>query len=273
MNENYTKVATVNSNPNYISKSEPFYYGNQMKSWANVPMSYAQDIAIENYFSQVLELPLDRIIYASNEYCFRERTRKNKGELNLPFFNYYRKGFEPTDRPWFNNYANKFGMLDTYNKFTSALGGKIKLYPITMNYEGTVFYAQDKDNLYAVNKLLYESSNETKIYPQIETNDGTIIKNIGIVDFNIDYMPNYQESDWLEQNRIWSIGVDFSVQTFMIGEFDGNPNNLHVAKKVVLEFFTAKKFDYSDYNNSEQLQWVLKEYFDGTSYIDLPLDN
>ena len=74
-------------------------------------------------------------------------------------------------------------------------------------------------------------------------------------------------------NRIWSIGVDFSVQTFMIGEFDGNPNNLHVAKEVVLEFFTAKKIDYSDYNNSEQLQWILKEYFDGTSYIDLPLDN
>ena len=84
MNDN---IATTNQNSHYMTKSQPFYYGEQMKHWASTPMSYALDIAIENYFCQTLEFPLDRIIYASNEYCFRERTRKKEGDLNLPFLN------------------------------------------------------------------------------------------------------------------------------------------------------------------------------------------
>ena len=59
-------VATTTSNSHYITKSQPFYYGEQFKSWANTPMSYALDIAIENYIADVLEFSLDRIIYASN---------------------------------------------------------------------------------------------------------------------------------------------------------------------------------------------------------------
>jgi hypothetical protein len=124
-----------------------------------------------------------------------------------------------------------------------------------------VFFGQNKDCEYAMNKLLFENSNETIVYPELETNNGDIIKNIGVVGFDLEYNPNYQESDWLEQNRIWSIGINFSVNTFMIGTFDTNPNNLHVAKKVLLQFFSAKKLDYNNYMNSEQMEMLLVEYF------------
>lgn len=262
-------IATTNQNSQYMTKSSPFYYGEQMKSWANTPMSYALDIAIEKHFCETLEFPLNRIIYASNEYCFRERTRKNDGDLNLPFFNYYRTSYNDSERPWFNDYSNRFGLIDRQNKFTSLLGGRLRIYPITIGYEGTVFFAQNKDCEYAMNKLLFNKSNETIIKPQLETNNGDIVENIGIVDFNLDYNPNYQESDWLEQNRIWSIGVDFEVTTIMIGDFNplpdrdanGNPMPLHVAKNVLLEFFSAKKLDYENYMNSEQMEMLLSEYF------------
>ena len=37
---------------------------------------------------------------------------------------------------------------------------------------------------------------------------------------------------------------------------------LHVAKNVLLEFFSAKKLDYNNYMNSEQMEWILTKYFD-----------
>ena len=259
MEEN--NIATVNPNPHYFTKPTSFYYGEQMKNWANTPMSYALDIAIEKHLSDTLEFTLDRIIYASNEYCFRERTRKNEGELNLPFMNYYRIGYEESDKPWKNDYSNRFGIIDRENKFTSKMGGKMRIYPIKINYEGTAFFAQNKDCEYAMNKLLFDASNETVVNPLLETNKGDTIKNIGIIDFDVEYNPTYQESDWLEQNRIWTIGIDFSVDTFMIGKFDTNPDNLHVAKEVLLEFFSAKKLDYNDPMNSEQINMILSEYF------------
>ena len=114
---------------------------------------------------------------------------------------------------------------------------------------------------YAMNKLLLDASNETNIEPQLETNNGDIIKNAGLVNFDLEYNPTYQESDWLEQNRIWTIGIDFSVTTFMIGNFDTNPDNLHVAKSVLLEFFSAKKLNYENYMDSEQMEMLLVEYF------------
>lgn len=258
-------TSTTNPNPHFMTKPQPFYYGEQMKSWANTPMSYAMDIAIENHFSDVLEFPLDRIIYASNEYCFRERTRTNGGELNLPFLNYYRIGFEDAERPWKNDYSNRFGLIDRENKFTSILGGKMRIYPITISYEGTAFFAQNKDCEYAMNKLLFDNSNETIVKPQVETNDGDIITNAGLMNFDIEYNPTYQESDWLEQNRIWTIGIDFTITTYMIGNFDTNPDNLHVAKSVLLEFFTAKKLNYENYKDSEQMEMFLTEYFGETN--------
>lgn len=258
-------TSTTNPNPHFMTKPRPFYYGEQMKSWANTPMSYAMDIAIENHLAKTLEFPLDRIIYASNEYCFRERTRTNKGELNLPFLNYYRIGFDESSRPWKNDYSNRFGLIDRNNKFTSLMGGKMRIYPIDINYEATVFFAQNKDCEYAMNKLLFEDSNETVLNPQIETNDGDIIKNVAIFNSEPEYNPTYQESDWLEQNRIWTIGIDFTITTYMIGNFDTNPDNLHVAKSVLLEFFTAKKLNYENYKDSEQMEMFLTEYFGETN--------
>lgn len=257
-----SSVATINPNPHFITKSEPFYYGNQFKNWSDTPIVYALDIAVENWFSSVLKFPLDRIIYASNDYCFRERTRKNNGNLNLPFFNYHKTNYDISDKLWFNDWSNRFGLHDINNQFTSAMGGKMKVYPITIEYEGNAFFAQNKDCEYAMNKLLYNASNETIINPLLETSDGTILKNAGVLNLDLEYNPSYNENDWLEMNRIHTIGINFSVRTFMIGQFDTNADNLHVAKKSMLQFFSAKSLNYEEPLSSPQLIMLLSEYFE-----------
>lgn len=266
MSDNISKnTATTTPNPHYITNPTSFYYGNQMKKWASTPIAYSVDIALENYMGETLEFPLDRIIYASNEYCFRERTRTNNGELNLPFMNYYRIGYDYTDKLWFNDYSNRFGLHDAENKFTSLLGGRMKVYPVTIEYESTVFFAQNKDCEYAMNKLMYASSNETIITPRLETNNGDIIKNAGVLGLDIEYNPMYQENDWLIQNRIWTIGLGITLRTFMIGEFDTVGDNqftsLQVCKSVVLDFFSAKKLNYQNPMDSEQIEKLLSVYF------------
>jgi site-specific DNA-cytosine methylase len=44
---------------------------------------------------------------------------------------------------------------------------------------------------------------------------------------------------------------------------NGNPMKLKVAKNVLLEFFSAKKLDYNNYMNSEQMEMLLSKYFNG----------
>lgn len=259
--ENNVTYATTNPNSHYITNSSSFYYGNQMNHWSAVPISYSVDIAVEYLFSEVLEFPLDRIIYASNDYCFRERTRVNKGELNLPFMNYYRTGYDYSSRRWFNDFSNRFWLQDSQNERTTLMGGKMKIYPIEIQYEGTVFFAQNKDCEYAMNKLLYVNSNETIITPKLEFGDGNILENAGVFNLDVDYNPEYQENEWLEKNRIWTIGLEFSVRTFMIGQFDRNPDNLRIAKSVLLEFFSAKKINYESPMDSPQLEMLLSTYF------------
>lgn len=233
-----------------------------MNHWASTPIAYSTDIALEFCMASILEFPLDRIIYASNEYCFRERTRKNGGELNLPFMNYYRTDYDTSDKLWFNDFQNRFWLYDSNNEFTSKMGGRMKVYPVNIVYEGNVFFAQNKDCEYAMNKLMYVASNETIITPQLETNSGDIIQNAGVLGLDIEYNPTYQEADWLEQNRIWSIGLGITLRTFMIGQFDTNPDNLHVCKKAVLEFFSAKKLNYENPMDSEEIEMLLSEYFE-----------
>lgn len=268
---NINTTATTNPNPHYITNQSSYYYGDELKHWSNTPISYSVDIALENHFSELLNFPLDRIIYASNEYCFRKRSEKNNGNLNLPFLNYYRKTYDDSDKLWFNDYSNRFGIIDYENKFTSKLGGKLKVYPINIEYEGTVFFSQNKDCEYATNKLLYDSSNETIITPELETSNGDILLNAGVLNLNVDYMPNFQETDWLEQNHMFSIGLDFSVRTFMIGDFDTNPTHAHidgnplglkVAKSIMLTFISAKKLNHDNLLESKKMETLISEYFE-----------
>ena len=253
----------TNINNNIKIPSKSFYYKDNFENdWDSQPCAYALDLEIENYFSNLLRFPLDRIIYASNDFTFKERTKKNDGQLNLPYMNYYRIGYSDVDRKWWNNYANAFGLMDiggkTYYKDTKCL---IRLVPIKIEYESTIFFSQQKDCEYAYSRILLENSNETLIYPKLnikgETEeDDVILKNIAIQNMDLEFNPTYNESDWLVNNKIWTISMDLSYDTFLVY---ASSEEIYIAKDVLVKFLFSKNLIKS--NNESNLENVLDDYF------------
>lgn len=214
-----------------------FYYGDDFEKQINQIMDYALDIAFENYISDVLNFPLNRIIYSSNEFCFREREKKCNGQLDIPFMNYYKTGFTETDRRWFKNQSNLRYILDSEN-IEKYLGNNFRVTPVKCEYESTIFFSQHKDCEYAYKKLLFESSNEAIIpYSIIIKDKDTEIKNTAILYLDLDFNPTYNESDWLEENKIYTIDMNFSLDTFIIM---GRNDNISIAKEVLGQFICAK---------------------------------
>lgn len=241
-----------------IPNSSLFYSKEFNENWVNdKTYVYALDIEFENYIKDVLNFPLTRIIYAQNAYTFYERERKNDGLLNLPYLNYYRTGYSEADRPWFNNWANRLYPLSNDEQI-HALGQKIKIFPIKVEYEATCFFSQQKDMEYAYTQLMFEASNETIIYPIVETTNGDTVKNIGIVSFDLEYNPNFEEFDYLEKNKIFSIGMDFNIDTFM---YVGDTSNITLAKEIVEEFVSAKELNKDDIDKSKGKDYIYS-YFE-----------
>lgn len=253
-------MENTNINNNIKLPNSSFYYKDDFKKWYNTPCLYAMDISLEKHFCDLLKFPLDRIIYASNNICFREREKKNNGQLNLPFMNYYRTGYSDPDRSWWNNYANSHALMNINNEgYYSKLGTQLRLVPIKAEYEATVFFNQRKDCEHAYHEIALDESNETIIKSELESStldengEPNILGLEGILNFDLEFNPTFDESDWLQQNNIWSIQINFDIDTFMIY---GSGDDFHIAEEVALEFIASKnREDLSKHNG-------LVEYFE-----------
>ena len=190
INNTITPQEKTNIQNDIKISNDSYYYQKEFEDDFNQIMVYSMDIYLEKYFSEVLNFPLDRIIYASNEYCFRERGRKNGGELNIPFMNYYRTNYSETDRPWFKNQSNLRHILGS-EEVVKELGRNFRCTPIKCDYEGTIFFSQNKDVEYACNQLLFEKSNETIIPYSIIINNKVQLNNTAIFSVDIDFNQNY----------------------------------------------------------------------------------
>lgn len=209
---------------------------------------YALDLSLESNFSNMLFYgDQSRVVYASNEYCFRKRTSMDsEGLLDIPFINYYLKSMSPdTERFLWKNSTNVQMLLD--NGYASVLGYGIKIVPIHLEYEATAWFSQDKDLQYATSKLLFQNTNETILYGELTSSNGTIIKNPAFLSYSFDFKPTYNENEWLETNNITSIGMDFSIDTFIIYPDtqvlktpQPIPNVLSITNEVILNFLSTK---------------------------------
>ncbi|MBD3216531.1 MAG: hypothetical protein GF311_28210 [Candidatus Lokiarchaeota archaeon] len=211
---------------------------------------YALNIAIESHFGNLLlEGDLGRIVYASNDFALR-RWAENKARLpivdntgnpyNLPFFNYKLKsdGYtNGTNRAWFSNAANTYGI------WAPDLGKKIRMLNVTLAYEATLFVMQDIDSIYTATNMLWDDSNETILdyYLQI---DSQAIKNIAVLNYDMDFQDRFNETDWLEKNNIRTVGFDFSFETFIILE----NADIQISEEVALTFYNSKFGPFTDIN-------------------------
>lgn len=167
------------------------------------------------------------MIYARNNFALRKRTGGQElNNLNLPFMNFKQNGIESTTkRNWFNYVANTNGI------YVSELNRKLRLSPITINYDATAWFGRDDDTQYAAQLLTYDNDVETRITFNVEIL-GVEVQLLAILDYKLRTDLDYDEAEWLTKNNIHSIGIDFIAQTFYVKD------NLDICipKSVVWDF-------------------------------------
>lgn len=188
-----------------------------LSSSTYVNVIYALNIALEEHFSELLlNSELERVIYSSTGFALRKRTREREWDDSfLPFMNYKISDIsEGTDRPIWNSSAKLAGIyvpeLERYVKFT----------PIKISYDATAWYHQHLDNLIGFSNIIWDDSSETIINFDVIVKDSegndTNMKLFGILGYNFSYNPTFDRNDWLEQNKIHSTKIDFSIETLLL---------------------------------------------------------
>lgn len=220
-----------------------YYYNDEINNNPNVFYNslLATSIGIEYHFKDILfKGDINRILWASNEYCFKERSRFYEGSLNIPFMNYYLKDISPeTDaRALWNHEVQVRGLRD-FDSYLSLLGKPIRLVPVKLSFEANVFFSQPFDAMYAYQQLKDDSANERIFYTSYDSVNDNVLVSPNFLTYVPEWNPEYNEKEWLEQNKIISVGMDFEVITFFIYG-DGLP--LSVSNEVILEFFESKNF-------------------------------
>lgn len=218
--------------------SEPFYSDS---NFLNVV--YATDIALENYFSTLLfSGDLTKIIYSSNDYSFRKRSDGNKGNLSLPFLNYKLNGFDPGERLRWNAPAYTQGL------YIPELVAKVKYAPITLNYQSSFWVHRWDDLIYAYDLLITEFDNKTLIEPTVLIGSEQL-KLSGLIKLTLEFNPTYTEQDWLDRNKISSIGLDFTVDIFRIK----TDFAISLVEDVVFEFASNHGYETNSYEETINL--------------------
>jgi len=188
---------------------------------ANIPSFYAQDdnysnfinirylldIEIEKFIADKLFFgDVNRIIVASNEMAFKKRGLTYQGDYHFPFLNYWLTGYEySSDFGWYNMVNEKQGV------WIPSENANVRIMPLVMEYEASFWCNRTDEMQYALKELLFVKNNHTALQTGFTYGDSEI-QFIGI--FNVtDLEPNaeYQDSDWLERNKISNIGMNFTV--------------------------------------------------------------
>ena len=188
---------------------------------------YATDLAMKQHLADLLfDGDSSRIIYSSNAYAFRKRADKNDGNLNLPFVNFYLRGYDPGVRSRWN--------VAMYSKgiFIPELQQKVRYAPITLDYEASFWSHTDIDNKYAFSEFVWDTDNKTILKPSVELLGHEIDFPAHLGYTGLDLNPEYNEQDWLERNKIHSSSIDFELETLAIKSNDV----INIPERVLFNF-------------------------------------
>jgi hypothetical protein len=208
----------------------------------------ATNIALYKYLADIFfEGDMERVVWASTDMMFRKRQEQlaerkrdnspktNLGVLDMPFcsFRLTQDGIRPgTQRNWWNPALHVEGM------WIEELGRRIPLTPATLTYEACFCCNHDTDLYMAQQEQIWDKNAETILesFVDAEAPDGSThtLKNIIIYDAEPHVNPNSSEREWLEKNKVQTIALDISCQTWLISE-DKN-HHYSVTKKVVFDF-------------------------------------
>lgn len=195
---------------------------------------YATDIAMMQHFANLFfHGDMSRVIYSSNAYAFRKRADKNDGNLNLPFINLYMNTYEPGDRLHWNS------PMYTKGTYIPELGEKVRYAPITLDYEASYWCHTDYDVKYAFSEFLWDTDNKTILAPSVQIKEMDIPFPAHLSYDGLDLNPEYNETDWLERNKIHSASIDFQIETLTLK----SNVDISIPNKVLFNFVMSQGGD------------------------------
>lgn len=226
---------------------------------------YLVQIALETFFSyNIFRSDLSRIIYASEEYAFRQRLNllsKNATpsiqEIQLPFMSYFRKGnWQIDDRIAL---PNATAALVGYSE--SVLGGlNMRFLSAMTSFDCVLWMNSDLDAQMAHENLLWIQQPSPKQFAfngmQYQSYEFSIPIHLTIN--SIDFNPAYTERQWLIENRVFPIKFGMTVRSGVLSQLPQDSNSdlywsqqpVTITKKVLLDFLSYKfKNSFYDQQN------------------------
>ena len=240
----------------------------------------ALDIALITYFSKVLfNNDETRLIYASNAFCFRERLDQQRkiaalavppmvaqNTLAFPFQNFWQLNEgSPTERGWKNALLVRQGL------WIDEMGTNIKIAPVDYSYQSTTFFKHEKDLDSAYDLLSWQAQypitldNLSLTWRNLDNTADVTFPLPSVVTFDLAFNPTYNEQEWLEKERVFSIGVDFRVQTFRMKAVDASAGNFWVPTQVLFDFASKLNIDAAD-KTYDELTTLVVDAITGTTH-------
>lgn len=238
-----------------IDKNDPFLV--RGRTFFNKPFFnnvLSTNIALYKYLADIFfDGDMERVVWASTDMMFRRRQeqlaerklddlpKSDLGILDMPFcsFRLTQDGIHAgTQRNWWNPALHVNGM------WQEELGRRIRLTPATLTYEACFCCNHDTDLFMAQQEQIWDKNAETilEAFVDAESPDGSVhtLKNIIIYDAEPHVNAQSTEKEWLEKNKVQTITLDISCQTWLIAEDD--KHRYSITKKVVFDFLHGANY-------------------------------
>lgn len=221
---------------------------------------YAMNIALENYFADnLLKGDTTRVIKSSTRLALRKRSQSSDSSslLEMPFLNYELTGTNKrTERQLANNEARQMGI------FVGDIPSNVRIIPYQFSYEAVLWIGRSDDMWQAQHILTDLDSDETvltasAVFIAEDDVEHTFPIPVILGDFQMTMDQEYKEIDWFEVNKVHSLGMKFSVDTFMLY----TDEDIFLTDQFVLDFLYAKNLVSSDDLTEVSPQVLLQEYF------------
>lgn len=203
--------------PTYFS-GFPAYQN--FKNTIDATVTALLDFIVDRYFMG----DSSRAIISSTEMALRNRAKGNSwSNANLPFFNLGVPSVnKDVARPW---YVHRLAVEGVW---VPELQRKVKMLPIKISFECSLFYHNMYDVQFAMFRAIQEEHFEDRLSIPMKFENGQELNLIGILEYNLDTSPQYTEKDFLERNKIRTITLDPTVDTYVIWDVPVFP-----AKKIL----------------------------------------
>lgn len=224
------------------------YYDNQ--NFRN--SLYALDLSIETHLANLLfNGDATRIIVADNSNSLRERAKDQEwNSLFLPFLNYYCKKITlDTKRKWFNHILNVDGI------WIEELQRKVRLAPIHVSYESSIYFHRNDDTHQAMLDLIFQSSNENLLQPSLQIDGGENLDLLAVMYYNLDFEPDFVQKDWFDKNRIHSITLNFEFDYTYIKD---NTTGFGIPEEVVFNYGRIHNLETENYD--EIMRFIINRF-------------